>query len=105
VHDRVDHAFFAGSKCYFHRHADKARIVFEVRCNRCETVIGPWNRNVRIYEDEVLSVSNASSTIVICSDCSFLTREAHDSVGVSFSDFACSVGAAVVRDDEFVVDV
>ena len=104
MHGRVDHAFFAGSTFYLHRHADQARIVFEVRGNRCDTVMGPWNRNIRIDEHEVLSVGNASSTIAICSDCSFRTREAHHSVGVSFSDFACPVGAAVVRDDEFVVD-
>src|SRR4030095_9153804 len=46
VHDRVDRAFFAGSKFYLYRHADKARIVFEVRGNRGEAVIGPWNRNI-----------------------------------------------------------
>src|SRR5262249_43153555 len=93
VHDRVDHTFFAGSKFYLHRHADKARIVFEVRGKRCETVIGPWNRNVRIDEHEVLSASNASATIAICSDRSSCTREAHNPVGVSFSDVACPVGA------------
>src|SRR5260370_29090212 len=105
VHDRVDQTLFARSKSYLHRHADKARIVLEVLCNRCKTVIGPGNRHIRIYEHEVVSLSNPSSSIAICSDCSFVTREAHDPVGVSFSDFACPVAAAVVRDDEFVVDV
>jgi hypothetical protein len=42
----------------------------------------------------------ANATIVING-----AREAHNSVGVSFSDVACPVGAAVVRDDELVVDV
>jgi hypothetical protein len=67
-----------------------------------KTVIGPWNRNIRIYEHDVLSVGNASSDLLRLFP-SIL--EVHDSVGVSFSDFACPVGAAIVRDDEFVVEI
>src|SRR4030095_10127099 len=43
VHDRVDHAFFAGSKLYLHRHADKAGVGFEGLGDPYATVIGPWN--------------------------------------------------------------
>jgi len=105
VDDRVDHALFARNEPYSHRHADKARMFFEVLHNRREKVIDLWNKHISIYEHEIISVSNASSTIAICSDCSFLTREAHNPVGVSFGEFAGSVSAAVVRDDEFVVNV